>query len=335
MQTIVISNFGVYKPKKIMTNHDFSEFLDTSDDWIKSRTGIEQRHIANEEETTSFMAYKSAINTFNKCNIKKENIDCIIVATMTPDVPYPSTACYVQQKIGIPDIPCFDIKSACSGFIYAITVGYSMLYANNNYQNILVIGSERLSKVIDWKDRNTCVLFGDGAGCAILSKKNICKKSNFINFKILNHYIGANGLYTDILYQPAGGSNITTSISSIENRQHFLKMNGKEVFKKAVKVAIKSINKILNDSNIKIDKIKYIISHQANIRIMESIASYLNFPIQNFLSNLKEMGNTSAASIPIVISDFYDKNIFKKGDLIILVAFGAGLTWGSILLECI
>jgi len=334
MNTIVLSSFGVYKPNKVMTNNDFTKFLNTSDEWIKSRTGIEQRYIANEKETTSFMAYKSAINALNKSQIKKENIDCIIVATMTPDVPYPSTACYVQHKIGISNIPCFDIKSACSGFIYAVTVGYSMLYSNNSYKNILVIGSERLSKTIDWKDRNTCILFGDGAGAAILSK-NTYSQNNSIHFKILNYDLGADGLYTDILYQPAGGTNIEASINSIKERQHFLKMNGQEVFKKAVKVAIKSINKVLNNSNIKIEKIKYIISHQANIRIMEAIASYLKFPIKHFLSNLKEMGNTSAASIPIVINDFYDKNVFKKGDLIVLVAFGAGLTWGSMILECI
>ena len=322
MTASIIAGTGSYTPEKIVTNDAMSEIVDTSDEWIKTRTGIRQRCFAEDSETTSDMALKAAEKAVLKAAIKKESIDCIIVATMTPDMPFPSTACLLQHKMELPQVTAFDVQAACSGFIYGLNLANTMILSGQ-YSTILVVGSEKISSILDFEDRTTCVLFGDGASAAIV------KKSSKSNQGILHTDTGADGETPDLLCQPAGGSAIPPSLSSINNKLHFLKMNGKEIFKKAVRVMGQSCSESLKACNLRSEDIDLVIPHQANIRIIESLAKRLEIPLDKFHNNLELYGNTSAASIGIALDEAIEANRIKKGDLILLVAFGAGLTWGS------
>ena len=325
-QSIVISGIGAYKPAKVLTNDDLSKMVDTTDEWIVTRTGIKERRIAKENEKPSVMACEAAKLAIERTGINKEDIDLVIVATMTPDVPYPATACFVQQQLGLKDVPAFDVQAACSGFLYGTEVAYRMMLGGV-YKHVLLIGTEKLSSALNWEDRRTCILFGDGAGAVVLSKRDVD------GFGILDSKLGTDGEKAEILYQPAGGAAMPATLESVEKKQHFLKMNGKEVFKHAIRRAEAGIIEILQENELTVEDVSYFVPHQANIRIIEALSTRLKAPINRFLTNLHEMGNTSAASIPLAMNDGAERGLFKKGDIILMVAFGAGLTWATTLLK--
>ena len=322
MLASVIIGTGSYTPKNVVSNDDMSKIVDTSDEWIRTRTGIQERRFAAESETTSDMALKAAEKAIQNAGIEKETIDLIIVATMTPDMSFPSTACLLQHKMGLPCITAFDVQAACSGFIYALNIANNMILSSQ-YKTVLIVGAEKMSGILDFEDRTTCVLFGDGASAAVL------RHSNNSNTGILHTDTGADGEAPELLFQPAGGSAIPASEVTIANRQHFLKMNGKEIFKKAVRVMGQSCAKSLDSCNLSSDAIDLVIPHQANMRIIESLAKRLEIPLDKFHNNLELYGNTSGASIGIALDEAVQAGRLKKGDLVLLVAFGAGLTWGS------
>ena len=326
MTASTILGTGSYTPLKVITNDDMSKIVNTSDEWIQTRTGICQRRFAADNETTSDMAFEAANKAILNAGINKTSIDCIIVATMTPDMPFPSTSCILQHKMGLPNVTAFDVQAACSGFIYSLNIANTMILSKQ-YKTVLVIGAEKLSSILDFEDRTTCVLFGDGASAAILTHTSDSKVG------ILHTDTGADGETPELLYQPAGGSSMPSSIDSVNNRLHYLKMNGKEIFKKAVRVMGQSCIKSLEACNLKSSDIDVVIPHQANMRIIESLAKRLEIPLDKFHNNLDLYGNTSAASIGIALDEAIQANRIKKGDLVLLVAFGAGLTWGSQIIQ--
>ena len=322
MDNVVIAGVGKYIPSKVVTNDMLSQIVDTNDEWITSRTGIKQRHITT-GENTSDIASKAALNALANANIDALDIDLIIVATCTPDMFTPATACIVQKNIGAKNAFAFDLSAACSGFIYGINVAKSMM-KQNNIKKSLVIGAETLSKALDWKDRSTCVLFGDGAGAAVLS---LDEDEGII----------------DVICNSKGSKweNLTIGAKDIDNPyvdevtifNPYLQMNGGEIFKFATVTMVKLIKEILKQNNLTLDDIDYIVPHQANERIIQFTAKKLDISMDKFYINIHEYGNTSAASIPIAISEIEEKSLLKKGDKIIAVGFGAGLTSGACLIE--
>lgn len=322
MKEVIIGGIGKYIPSNKVTNDQLSEFIDTNDEWIFSRTGIKSRYISTGEDT-SYMAFKASVNAIQNANLSPLDIDLIVLATCTPDMFTPSTACIVQNLIGAKNAVAFDISAACSGFIYSLEVAKSLMICNG-YKNALVIGSENLSKSVNWEDRSTCVLFGDGAGAVVLSKSD--KKG------IISSFSKSEGDKWQCI--TIEGNDIDSPfVESKTIRNSKLKMNGNEVFKFATSTIVNSINKILRDNNLSITDIDYIVPHQANIRIIDYAAKKLNVPIDKFYINIQEYGNTSAASIPIALCEMDEKKILKQGQKIILVGFGAGLTYGATLIN--
>jgi 3-oxoacyl-[acyl-carrier-protein] synthase-3 len=326
-QSVTIIGTGSYAPTNIVTNDDMAKFVDTSDEWIRSRSGIGARHFAATDETTSDMACIAGKRAIQAAGIDRSEIDLIIVATMTPDMPFPSTACLVQSKLGLPNVTTFDMQAACSGFVYGLSVANSMLLSGN-FKNALVIGAEKMSGILDFEDRTTCVLFGDGAGAAVLSATQTAEKVG-----ILGALGGADGSTPSLLQQPGGGSAMPATNESIAGRQHFLKMNGKEIFKSAVRVMGQASTDIIEQMGYSPEDLNLVIPHQANMRIIESLAKRLAIPMEKFHNNLDRYGNTSAASVPIALDEAYRAGRIQSGDLILLVAFGAGLTWASTLIR--
>lgn len=326
-RSVIVKGTGSYTPPKALTNNDLSKTVDTSDEWIFSRTGIRERRIAGEDETSSSMGAQAGLRAIQDAGIQAEDIDVILVGTMSPDMIFPSTACLVQDKLGIKQAMCFDVVAACSGFLYIMEVASGLL-STGRYRNALVVGAEKLSSILDWEDRTTCVLFGDGAGAAVLTLAEEGQSSGIIDFKL-----GADGSKAELLHQPAGGCALPPSAATLENRQHFLKMRGQEIFKNAVRVMGQAAVEILEQNGIEPDQLKCVIPHQANMRIIESLSTRLHIPIERFFLNLDKYGNTSAASIPIALDEAVRAGRVERGDVILLVAFGAGLTWGSTLLR--
>ena len=316
---------GSYVPDRVLGNEELSKKVETSDEWIRTRTGIRERRIAGSDQATSDLALMAAKRAIQSAKMELSQIDLVIVATITPDMAFPSTACLLQHKLGLGKVACFDIEAACSGFLYALDVADGML-ASGRYKCALVIGAEKMSSILDWEDRSTCVLFGDGAGAAVLSV-------NAEGPALLGFRSGADGSNPSLLQQPGGGSMRPASSSTLENREHYLKMNGKEIFKSAVRVMEKATRELLAAHGFSTNDVAHVIPHQANVRIVESMANRLEIPLGKFYCNLDLHGNTSAASIPIALDEAYRKNIFKKGDLVVLVAFGAGLTWSATLVR--
>ena len=298
---------GGYLPKKILTNKDLEAIVDTTDEWILERTGIKQRHIAEENETTSSMATQASIDAIESSGIKESDIDLVIVATTTPDQIFPSTACIVQNKLNI-KAPAFDIQAACTGFIYALSVADNYIKAGMN-KNVLVIGAEKYSNLLDWSDRSTCVLFGDGAGAVVLSAQS--KEG------IISSHIHADGQYNDLL--------------SVENNH--IKMKGNEVFKVAVNTLSKLVDETLTKNNMKKSDIDWLVPHQANLRIIKAAAKKLSMPIENVVVTVDNHANTSAASIPLALNEAVKDGRIKSDQVILLEAFGSGFTWGSVLLR--
>ncbi len=318
-----IMGTGSYVPERILTNNDLAKIVDTNDEWITTRTGIRERRIASDDEATSDLAFKAAEKAIMDAGIDKNEIELIIVATMTQDHLTPSTAALVQDKLGI-KAAAFDVSAACTGFIYGFTAGYSFIKAGI-YKKVLVIGAETMSRVTDWEDRGTCILFGDGAGAVVLGE---VETGGF-----LASHLAADGSGACELIVPAGGSRKAATAETIENREVYLKMNGREVFKFAVKAFPESVENVLTQQNLTADDIDIFIPHQANVRIIEAIAKRFKQPLDKFFVNLHKYGNTSGASIPIALDEASKEGRFKKGDKIVATGFGGGLTYGSILFE--
>jgi 3-oxoacyl-[acyl-carrier-protein] synthase III len=324
-RTCSITGVGSYVPAKILTNADLEKMVDTSDEWITARTGIKERRVAAEDEFTSDMGAKAALRAMKQAGVGAEQIDLIIVATITPDMPFPSTACLVQRKIGAKRAAAFDLEAACSGFIYALEIAQQFIMSRT-YDTVLVIGAEKLSAIIDWKDRNTCVLFGDGAGAAVLQNRPN-------SHGLLTAVMGANGENADLLFMPGGGSRCPASAVSVNARLHYLRMNGKETFKKAVQAMQTAAEQSLRRCELEISQIKCIIPHQANRRIVDAVCERLGAKPEQLFVNLEKYGNTSAASVAIALDEAVRSGHIQRGDLILLIVFGAGLTWGAAVIE--
>lgn len=325
-KSVIIRGVGSYAPSRIVTNDDLSKVVETSDEWIRTRTGIRERRIAAENETTSDMATKAAAEALRNAELTAEDIDLIIVGTVTPDMPFPNTACFVQEKLGLGKIPAFDIEAACSGFIYTMDIARALMLLHG-YRNAIVIGAEKLSSITNWEDRTTCVLFGDGAGAVVLSL------TETPDVGILNTLIGADGSATDILCVPGGGSARPSTVETIERSMHYIHMQGREVFKHAVRVMCQSAVDTLEASGITADQVGLVIPHQANNRIIEALAQRLGIGLDRFKINLDRYGNTSAASIPIALDEAWRNGRIQSGDYVLMVAFGGGLTWASALVK--
>lgn len=315
-----IVGIGSYLPEKIVTNKDLEKIVDTSDEWIVSRTGIQKRRITEDGMTTSDMATEAAKRALEMANLKPEDLDLIIVGTVTPDMMLPSTACIVQKNLGAYPCAAMDLEAACSGFVYGITVGKQFI-ETGMYKNVLVIGAENLSKILDWTDRNTCVLFGDGAGAAVLSEVQ--------EGGIISASLGADGKGGEFLCQPAGGAKLPATEETVKERLHTLKMSGSDVFKFAVRIMADSSRESIEKAGLTVDEIDLLVPHQANIRIIESSAKRLGISMDKVFVNLNEYGNMSAASIPVALDEAYRSGRLKKGDNLTIVGFGGGLTWGS------
>ncbi|MCX8093683.1 MAG: ketoacyl-ACP synthase III [Candidatus Goldbacteria bacterium] len=315
---------GYYLPEKVITNFDLEKIVDTTDEWIRTRTGIEQRRQAAKNEYTSDMGVKASQMAIKNAGIKIEDIDLVITATITGDYPWPSTSTIIANKLGLTDIPAFDISAACSGFIYGLKLAASLI-KSGDYRNILLVASEKLSAITDWTDRNTCVLLGDGAGAVIIGRSD--------NGEILSTVLHSDGSKIDLLFQPGGGCVNPASEETVKNRLHYLKMNGVEIFKLAVEKMPEVLEKALMQADITPDQVDFVIFHQANIRIINSIAKRFNWPEEKNIVNIQKYGNTSAATIPIALAEAIEQGRIKKGNIIALSAFGAGLTWAGAVLR--
>lgn len=316
-----IAGVGHYAPAKILTNADLEKMLDTSDEWITTRTGMHRRHIAAPDEATSDLAIAAAKNALKRASLKPKDIDCFVVATVTPDYAFPATACIVASKLGVAGKPAFDIEIACSGFIYGLTVVSSLIRAGV-YKRVMLIGAETLSKLVDYGDRSTAILFGDGAGAAILEYAEVDS--------FLASELGSDGTTPETLYLPAGGSRAPVTAAAIAAHDDKIHMAGKEVFKVAVNRMVEASKTALARAHLTTADLAYMIPHQANRRIIDAAAERLSMPPEKVIVNIQEYGNTSAASIPMALSEAERDHKLKKHDLIIFTGFGAGLSWGAV-----
>lgn len=317
---------GSYMPARIMTNDDLSKIVDTNDEWITSRTGIKERRIAADNEATSDMASEAARRAMADAGVKPEDIQLIIVATVTPDMFFPSTACFVQKKIGAANAVCFDVSAACSGFLYALQVARHFINTGNR-TTALVIGAEKLSSLVNWQDRNTCVLFGDGAGAVVIRRADEDDKN--AQGRVLSTVMGSDGNLTDLLKVPGGASACPITPENIASRPNTIHMEGRETFKHAVTRMLEASQQALEIAGLTAADVSLVIPHQANARIIGAIAERLNLPLEKVFMNLDKYGNTSAATIPVALDEARRAGRIHKGDVVLLVAFGGGFTWAS------
>jgi len=322
-----IAGTGSYVPEKIVTNKDLEELVDTNDEWITSRTGIRARRIAAEGENTSHLATNAARQALEQADLEAENINLIIVATITPDTLTPATACYVQRQLGASRAVAFDVSAACSGFLYALEVA-SHGIACGAIQNALIIGAEKLSAFVNWKDRNTCVLFGDGAGAAVLMPSHETDGG-----RVLSTHLGTDGEQTELLNIPGGGAACPITLDNVGEGLAALQMQGREVFKHAVNAMRRAAERSVEKAGLKLSDIKLVIPHQANLRIIDAIAERLDIGREQVFVNLDKYGNTSAAAVAIALDEAHREGKIQRGDVILMVAFGAGLTWASAVIE--
>jgi 3-oxoacyl-[acyl-carrier-protein] synthase-3 len=313
---------GSAAPDKVMTNEDFEKILDTSDEWITQRTGIKERRLCREDETTSQLAAQAARNALDDAGLTPDELDLIICGTVSGDLPFPATACLVQDALGITNIPAFDVSAACSGYIYALTVGKQFV-ETGAYENVLVIGADCLSKMADYEDRGSCILFGDGAGASILQPTT--EEDKGIVFTTL----ACNGSGWDYIHIPAGGTARPFSQEVLDSREHFIKMRGRDVYKFAVEKMQWLLGECMDKAGLSVDDVDLVVPHQVNTRIIASATQKFDFPIEKVYVNIETYGNTSAASIPLAFDQAKRSGACKPGDTIILVAFGAGLTWAG------
>ncbi len=324
MRKVGIIGVGEYLPKKILTNADLEKMVDTSDEWITSRTGIKERRLAAKNEATSDLAIKAARAALSDAKLKPQDLDLIIVATVTPDMSFPAVACLLQSALGAKSAICFDISAACAGFIYALVIAQQFI-ARGSAKNALVIGAEVLSSVTDWQDRNTCVLFGDGAGAAVLAEV----KSG----GIISTYMGSDGSKANLLMLPAGGSRNPASAQTLDKRLHYLKMQGNEVFKLAVTIMTEAAQNALKKAGLECKDIDLVIPHQANIRIIMAMAKKLGLSPDKVYLNIEKYGNMSSASTATALCEAVRERRIKRGDIVLLDAFGAGLVWGACVIK--
>ncbi len=325
LRTVSIVGTGSYMPSRIMTNAELETMVETSAEWIVTRTGIAERRIAAENEATSDMGAEAARRALADAGVKPEEVDMIVLATITPDLPFPNTACLVQDKIGAKNAACFSIEAACSGFVYALEIGKQFVAAGTA-KTVLVVAAEKMSSIIDWKDRETCVLFGDGAGACVLRAAEGTRG-------LMHAVIGSNGALAELLMIPGGGSRLPISEEVIRERNHYLKMEGREVFRHAVKSMTSIAQQVCAEKGLTTKDVACIVPHQANIRIIEAIGQRLEEPKEKFFINLDKYGNTSGASVIVALDEAVRAGIIKKGDLAMLLVFGGGFTWGASLLE--
>lgn len=325
---VTIAGTGSYLPEKVLSNADLEAMVDTSDEWITSRTGIRERRIAADGQSTSDLATEAAKRAMEDAGVVAEDIDLIIVATVSPDAFFPATACYVQKNIGATNAMSFDISAACSGFLYGIQICRHFINTGHR-KTALVIGAEKLSSMVDWEDRNTCILFGDGAGAAVLKRDD----TGTAGRKILSSSLGSDGRQTDILHVPGGGSACPITPDNADQKLNTIRMQGREVYKYAVNAMRRAVETVLEQAGIEADDVDMLIPHQANLRIIEAITDRMGIPQEKTFINLDKYGNTSAAAVAIALDEANRSGAIKTGDNIVLVAFGAGLTWASTLVR--
>lgn len=317
---------GCALPDRVMTNDEFTRYLDTSDEWIRTRTGIRERRIAGEDENSLTLALLAGKRAIDDAGLKPEDIDLIVLATSTPAYQLPSTGCFLQDALGCRQIPAFDIAAACAGFVYAFVTG-ACLMKSGGYRHVLVVGSEKMSAVTDFQDRGTCVILADGAGAAVLGPAD-----NGVS-GMYEHMLGSNGSGAKLIYVPAGGSAVPATARTIEERQHYMKMNGREVYKFAVTKMQEILIETTRRAGLKVEDLAYVVPHQSNLRIIESAAEKMGLPMDKIAVNIDRYGNTSAASIPIALEEAWRAGKVKTGDWVLMAGFGAGLTWGSVLVR--
>jgi 3-oxoacyl-[acyl-carrier-protein] synthase-3 len=321
-----VTGTGSYLPEKVLTNADLERIVDTSDEWITERTGIRERRVADDSQTSADLAYEAATAALKSAGLKARELDLIVVGTVTPDMPFPSTACILQSRLGARHAAAFDVNAACSGFLFALSVGNSFV-VGGQAKRALVVGTEMLSKFTDWEDRTTCVLFGDGAGAVVL------EEAKDDGTGILSVDIHSDGSMGDLLCIPGGGSKLPPSVETIANKQHFIRMKGNETFKVAVKTLEKIAVDTLRKNKISASDLALLIPHQANLRIIQATAKRLRLPEERVMVNIDRMGNTSSASIPIALDEAVRYGRVRKDDYILMEAFGGGLTWASALVK--
>ncbi len=319
-----IAGIGFYVPEKVLTNRDLEKIVETSDEWIRTRTGIQERRIAEKGQGTSDLSARAAWMALKNAGMKPEDIELLIVATTTPDMPLPSSACFVQEKIGAKNAVAFDLAAACAGFIYGLVTAEQFI-KNKTYKNVLVVGADLISSYIDWSDRSTCILFGDGAGAAVVTEVS--------SGGILGSVLGSDGHYADLLKICAGGSKLPASEETVKSKGHYLQMSGSEVFKLAVRSMTDCVTKALSKAGVTLEEVKCFIPHQANQRIIDAVAERLNLPKEKIFVNLQKYGNTSAASCPIALCEALQEGKIKKKDKVVLATFGSGLVWGAVVVE--
>ncbi|MDP8216987.1 MAG: beta-ketoacyl-ACP synthase III [Candidatus Kaelpia imicola] len=317
---IGIVGWGFYVPDRVLSNADLEKMVDTTDEWITTRTGIKTRRIAGDDMAVSDMSARAARQAIERAGLSPKDIELTIVATITPDMFFPSSACFVQKEIGAENAACFDISAACSGFIYAMDVARGLI-SSLGYKNALVIGAEKLSAIADWEDRNTCILFGDGAGAVVLSEVE--------SGGILSSYLGADGTKDELLYLPGGGSRNPSTHKTVDQRLHYLRMRGNELFKIAVKIMANSAEVALKRAGLEKTDVKQLIPHQANSRIIWATAKMLGLKKEQVFVNIDRYGNMSSASGAVALCEVLDLKNINKDDILLLVAFGGGLTWGA------
>ena len=319
------ASFGSFAPKKIVNNFDLEKLVDTSDEWIRTRTGMFERHHCSTEEAASDLAHQAALNAIEASSVKYKDIDLIIVGTVTADHAFPSTGCIVQKKLGLKNIPAFDVSAGCTGFVYSLDIAKNYV-ENGGAKNVLVIGVDILSKVTNWDDRNTCVLFGDGAGATIVSRA----RSNDIS-RIIDSLIFADGSQSDLLFQAGGGSRQPASHETVDKNLHTVYMEGNKIYKNAIRSMFASTDELLRRNKMDVKDVDWVIPHQANLRIIEGLADKLHIPMNKVIVNIEKYGNTSSGTIGLAMDEAIRSKKIRRGDVVLLTSFGAGLTWGSIL----
>ena len=322
-----VAGSGSYLPEKILSNYDLEKLVDTNDQWITERTGIKRRHIAADHEACSDLSYEATLKALEDAGMTAQDLDMIIVATVSGDQVMPSTACVLQAKLGCRPIVAFDITAACSGFVYALTIADQFI-RTGMYKNVLVVGAEVLHHFVNYEDRETCILFGDAAGAWIVSRAEVGDPNT-----IMSSHLHADGTCGDLFVLPAGGSRMPFTHKILDEGAHYVRMKGREIFKNAVRTMTQCCHEALEFNNVTADQIDWLVPHQANVRILESVADHFKFPKERVVVELHETGNTSAASIPVAFDIARNKGNIKRGQLILLAAFGAGLTSGSVLLR--
>jgi 3-oxoacyl-[acyl-carrier-protein] synthase-3 len=326
VKSVKIVGTGNYFPKDILTNHDLEKMVDTSDEWITARTGIKERHIAKDDESTGDMAIEAAKKALKDAKLKPKDLELILVATITPDMFFPSTACLIQAKLGAKKAAIFDIAAACTGYIYGMSIASSMIKCGD-FNNCLLIGAEKLTSITDWEDRNTCVLFGDGAGASVLKPTEENKRG------LISSYLGGDGNLGYLLHLPAGGSRNPASHETIEKGLHYVKMKGSELFKIAVKKMTEASQVALEKVGLGCKDVDLLVPHQANVRIIKAVAKRLGLAEEKVYLNIEKYGNMSSASTATALNEAVESGRVKKGDIIVLTAFGGGLTWGAAVIK--